>query len=70
MFHMRLSYDKQNEEDNVVENIAIKCSICHRNTGLFLKDKTVEELITILLLNIVLHHVGLSCIISSNKQIK
>ena len=70
MFQLRLSYDKHNEEDNVVEDIDIKCRNCHRRTGLFLKDKTVEELITILLLNIVLHHVGLSCIISSNKQIK
>ena len=35
MFQMRLFYDKHNEEENVVENIAIKCSNFHKITGLF-----------------------------------
>ena len=42
MFQVCLFYDKHNEEDNVVEDIAIKCIHFHRITGLFLKDKTVK----------------------------
>ena len=67
---MRFLYYEHNEEDHVVEAIAIKCRNCHRNAGLFLKDKTVEEIITHFVLNSVLHYVGLSWIISSCKQIK
>ena len=42
MFQMRLLYFEHNEEDNVVEAIAIKCMHCYISTGLYLKDKTVE----------------------------
>ena len=42
MFHMSLFYDKHNEEDNVVGDISVKCSNCHRSIGLYLKDKTAE----------------------------
>ena len=70
MFQMLLFYYKHNEEDNVLKSIAIKCSNCDRSTGLFLKDKTVEEMITKFVLNTVLHHVDLSWIISSKKQMK
>ena len=42
MFQVRSFYDKHNEEDNVVGDIAIKCINFHRITGLFLKDKTVK----------------------------
>ena len=70
MFQMHLFYYKHNEEDNVVEAIFIKCSNCDRSTGLFLKDKTAEEMITKFVLNVVLYHVGFSWIISSNKKMK
>ena len=53
-----------------MEYIAIKFNNCDRSTGLLLKVKTVKEMITKFVLNTVLHHVGLSWIISSNKQLK
>ena len=42
LFQMLLLYYKHNEEEHVVEAISIKCSNYHRNTGLYLKDTTVE----------------------------
>ena len=42
MFHMGLLYHEKNEEEHVVEDIAIQCRNFHKNTGLYLKDKTVE----------------------------
>ena len=41
MFQMSLLYHEHNED--FVKAIAIQCSNCHRNTGLHLKDKTVEK---------------------------
>ena len=67
---MGLFYYKNNEEDNVVEAIDIKCSNCDIIAVLFLKVKTVKEIITKFVLNIVLYHVGLSWIIYANKQMK
>ena len=58
MFQVCLFYDKHNEEDNVVEDIAIKCRNCHSSTALYLKNKTVELLSTKFVLNSVLNHVG------------
>ena len=40
MFQMRLLYYEHIEEDNVVEDIAIKCINFHINIGLYLKDKS------------------------------
>ena len=57
---MRLFYYKHNEEENFVESIYIKCRSCDRKTGLFLKVKTVKEIITKIVLKTVFHHVGLS----------
>ena len=42
MFKIRLLYYEHNEEEHVVEAMAIKCSDFHRNTGLYSKEKTVE----------------------------
>ena len=67
---MCLFYYKYNEEDNVVETIYIKCSNCRRSTGLYLKDKTFQEIITQFVLNKVLYNVGLYWIISSKKQVE
>ena len=50
--------------------IAIKCINCDRSTGLFLKVKTVKDIITKFVWNKVFHHVGLSCIISPDKQME
>ena len=51
---MSLLYHEKNED--VFKAIDIQCRICHRNTGLYLKDKTVKEIITPFLLNSVLHN--------------
>ena len=53
-----------------MEAKAIKLRNLHRSTSLHLKEKTVEEMITKFLFNSLLHHVGLSWIISSKKQMK
>ena len=53
-----------------MEAIAIKCINFHRSTGVYLKDKTVQEMITQFVLNKVLHHVGLSWIIYSKNHMK
>ena len=55
---MRLFYDNNNEEANVVESIAIKCRNFLRINGLYLRYKTFQEIITQFLVNTVLHHVG------------
>ena len=68
MFQMSLLYHEHNED--VVKAIAVQCRNCHRKTGLHLKDKSVEEIITPFLLKSVLQNVGLSWITSSNKQTK
>ena len=70
MFQIRLFHFKHNDEENVVQTIAIKCINCDRITGLFLKVKTVKEMITKFVLNTVLQHVSLSWIISSNNKMK
>ena len=43
MLQMYLFYYKYNEEDNVVEDIAIKCSNFCRITCLYLKDKLSKK---------------------------
>ena len=70
MFQMLLLYDKDNEEENFVEAISIKCSNFCRITGLYLKDKTIQWIINRFVLNTVLHHVGSSQIIYLNKHMK
>ena len=42
MFRLCIFYYNHNEEENVVESIAIKCSNCDKDTGLYLKDTTIE----------------------------
>ena len=53
-----------------MEYIAIKCSNCDKSTGLILKVKIIKEMSTKFVLNKKLHHVGLSWINSSRKQMK
>ena len=66
MFQMRLLYHEHNEV--FVKAIYIQFINLHKNTGLHLKDKTVKEIVTPFVLSSVLNHVGLSWIISTNKQ--
>ena len=53
-----------------MEYIAIKCSNFYRSNVLLLKVKTVKEMSTKILVNTKLHHMGLSWITSSSKQMK
>ena len=53
-----------------MESIFIKCRNYDRSTGLSLKLKTVKEMITKFLLNIIFHNMGLYWIIYSSKQMK
>ena len=48
----------------------IKCINCKRETVLYLKNTKFDEMITKFVLNAILNHVGMSWIISSNKEMK
>ena len=69
MFQLRLFHDKQYEEGKFLDIISIMCINCNKETYLYLGNSTIEEMITIFLLNVVLYHVGMSWIICSNKEI-
>ena len=64
MFELRLSYKEGN-----FDVVYLRCIDCERKTGLFLKINSLvfDEMITKFVLNAILHHVGMSWIISSNK---
>ena len=63
MFQLRLFDNKEDEEGKVVDIIDIRCINCNKETGLYLINSTIEEMITKFLLNAILHHVGMSWII-------
>ena len=65
MSELRLFGDKEH-----FDVIAIRCINCKKQTGLFLGTSTFEEMITTFMLNAILHHVGMSWIISSNNEMK
>ena len=67
MIQLRLFYDEHDEEGNVTDEIAIRCSNCSKDTRLHLNDKYIEEMITKFMLNAILYHMCMSCIICSNK---
>ena len=56
------------EEENVVESIAIGCRNCNKDTGLYLKDTTIEEMITKFVWHTIFNHVGMSWKILSNNE--
>ena len=58
------------ENRNKVETVAIRCINCKKQTSLYLTTLTLEEMISKLVLNVILHHVGMSWIICSNKEMK
>ena len=64
MFELSLSYKEGN-----FDVVYLRCINCKRKTGLFLKINSLvfDEMITKFVLNAILHHVGMSWIISSNK---
>ena len=61
-------YDKHNQEENFVEGISINCRSFNKDTGIHIKNTTIEEMITKFVLNEILHHVGMLWIISSNNK--
>ena len=65
MFELRLHY-----EEEKLYVISIRCINYKTETGLFLKNTTFDEMITKFVLNEILHHVVMSWIISSNKEMK
>ena len=65
MFELSLLSD---EEKSYV--IYIRCIHCKRETGLYLKNTTFDEIITKFVLNSILHHVVMSWIIRSNQEMK
>ena len=67
MFELYLSY-----KEGKLNVISIRCINCKRETGLDLKINSLvsDEIITKFVLNEILHHVGMSWIISSNREIK
>ena len=63
VFNMSLWYDNENLEENVVDNIGLRCSNCGKITSLSLKNTNDKDMVTKFVLNSMLHHVGLSWII-------
>ena len=64
MFEIRLS-----NKGVILKILYLKCINCKRETGLYLKIDSLifDEIITKFVLNEILHHVGMSWIIISNK---
>ena len=50
--------------------ISIRCINCKKETGLFFRNSTFEEIIIKFVRNEILHHVGMLWIISSNNEMK
>ena len=66
MFELRLSY-----KEGILDILYLRCINCKVETGLYLKINSLvfDEIITKFVLNEILHHVGMSWIISSGKEI-
>ena len=66
MFKIRLSYG-----DKDLETLCLKCINCKKETGLNSETNftlVYDKIITKFVLNAMLHHVGMSWIISSNQE--
>ena len=66
---MHMWYYEENLEENMVDNIGIRCSNCGKTIGLYVNNKNDKGMVTNFVLNKVVHHVGLSWIIESNQQL-
>ena len=67
MFEIRLSFG-----DDDLDALSIKCINCTKETGLNSETSftwVYDEIVTKFLLNAMLHHVGMSWMISSNREI-
>ena len=65
MFQIRCWYKKGYDDENKVENIAIRCSNCGKETMIYMDNMntTYQDIITSFVLNTMLHHVGVLWII-------
>ena len=72
MVWIRFWNNKGHGDQNNVENIAIKCSNCGKETGLYMKNmnSNYKDIITLFVLNTVLQHVGMPWIIETNKNLE
>ena len=65
MFGLRLIDDRDK-----LEAVAIRCINCKKETGLYLGNSTLSEMITKFMFNKILNYVGMSGIICSNEEMK
>ena len=62
MFQIRFWCDNEPDDQNDVKIIDIRCSTCGKETGLSINNMNTnyKDIITSFVLNILLHHVGMS----------
>ena len=65
MIELRLNRDEEK-----LDFIYIRCINRKRETGVYLRNTTFDEIITKFLLNEILHHVSMSWIVKYNKEMK
>ena len=65
MFWTLLWYDKEPDDQNYVKIISIRCSNCGKQTYLYMDNMNTnyKDIVTVFVLNTLLHHVGMSWII-------
>ena len=71
MFKIHCWYNPGGGHQNTVEIIDIRCSNCGKETMISM-DKiitTYQDIITSFVLNKMLHHVGMLCIIETHEQL-
>ena len=72
MFHISCWYIKGHYDKNKVENIAIRCSNCEKETMIYMDNMntTYQDIITPFVWNKVLHHVGMLWPIETHEKLK
>ena len=72
MFQISCWYNKGHYDQNKLEHIAIRCSDCGRETGLSMDNMNTKykDIIASFVLNTLLHRVGTSWIIETNKHLE
>ena len=71
MFQIRCWYNKGHDDQNKVENIAIRCTNSGKQNVLSMKsmNNNDKDIITSFVLNTVLHYFVMSWIIETNKYL-
>ena len=72
MFQIRFWYNKGHDDQNRVKSIAIRCIYCGKQTGLSMDNMNTKykDIITLFVLDTVLHHVGMLWITEANKHLE